>query len=483
MTASETTGELLRHAARRHPNRDAYVHGDERITYAQLDTAADRMASRLVESGVRPGDVVCVVLASSIRFAVAYLGGMRAGAVTSAINLRLGEHERSSILARTEPRVVVDGGWGWEDWNADTAPDALAALPDIDAADVACLVWTSGTTGVPKGAVYDHVRLAAISRNMGALTEPGDRRLSVLPFPHVGYMTRIWDEIANGTTLVLAGEPWSPAETLRLVREEDVTVMTGVPTQWTLLLEHPDLAITDFGRVRLVGIGGAPVDPDLVRRIRATLGAPVLHRYTSTESGLGTGTRLDDEPEVVATTVGRAAPEVELRIVDSEGLEIARGDVGEVTLRSPAMMREYWRDPEQTAAVFDERGFLHTGDLGAIGEDGNLRLVGRSKEMYVRGGYNVYPVEVERVLVDHPAVAQAAVVGMPDPVLGEIGVAFVVVDVNGDAPDGDGLTAWVRGRLADYKAPDRLVVLDALPVTSMHKIDKRALTERAKEEP
>jgi len=256
-----------------------------------------------------------------------------------------------------------------------------------------------------------------------------------------------------------------------------------VPTQWTLLLEHPDLAITDFGRVRLVGIGGAPVDPDLVRRIRATLGAPVLHRYTSTESGLGTGTRLDDEPEVVATTVGRAAPEVELRIVDSEGLEIARGDVGEVTLRSPAMMREYWRDPEQTAAVFDERGFLHTGDLGAIGEDGNLRLVGRSKEMYVRGGYNVYPVEVERVLVDHPAVAQAAVVGMPDPVLGEIGVAFVVVDVNGDAPDGDGLTAWVRGRLADYKAPDRLVVLDALPVTSMHKIDKRALTERAKEEP
>ena len=145
-------------------------------------------------------------------------------------------------------------------------------------------MWTSGTTGAPKGAVYDHARMQAISRNMGQLTEPGDRRLVVLPFAHVGYMTRMWDELANGTTIVLAGEPWSATETLRLIREEDITMGTGVPTQWELVLAHEDMARTDFSRLRVCGIGGAAISPDLVRRMRETLGCPVISRYTSTEA-------------------------------------------------------------------------------------------------------------------------------------------------------------------------------------------------------
>ena len=278
----------------------------------------------------------------------------------------------------------------------------------------------------------------------------------------------MWDELANGTTIVIASEPWSAAETLRLFREEDITMGTGVPTQWELVLAHPDVAITDFSRVRVCGIGGAAVAPELVRRMRETLGCPVITRYTSTEAGVTTSTLVGDADDVIATTVGRPAPDVELRIA------AAPGEVGEILCRSPAMMAGYWRDPETTAATIDADGWLHTGDLGFVGPDGNLRIVGRLKEMYIRGGYNVYPAEVEATLADHPAVVQAAVVGTPDPVLGERGTAFVV-PAPGPAPTLDELRSWCRDRIADYKAPDRLVLVDAFPLNATNKVDKAAL--------
>jgi acyl-CoA synthetase (AMP-forming)/AMP-acid ligase II len=195
-----------------------------------------------------------------------------------------------------------------------------------------------------------------------------------------------------------------------------------------------------------------------------------------------TSTLATDPDEVIATTVGRPTPEVELRVVDGAGRPVPAGAVGEVWSRSPAMMRGYWRDPALTATVVDADGWLHTGDLGFVGEDGNLRLVGRLKEMYIRGGYNVYPAEVEAVLTDHPGVARAAVVGAPDPILGEVGVAFVVATEGAAPPTPDELRAWCRARLADYKAPDRVEVVSDLPTTSMLKIDKRALSARAAEQ-
>jgi len=303
----------------------------------------------------------------------------------------------------------------------------------------------------------------------------------VLPFAHVGYMTRMWDELANATTLILPGEPWTPAEHLRMIREQGVTMVTGVPTQWQRVLDHPDLGITDFSGVRVAGLGGASIAPELVGRMREQLGCPVLARYTSTEAGVCTSTRIGDADDVVAHTVGRPAPEVELRIVDSEGRDVDDGAVGEIVCRSPAMMRGYWRDPKRTAEVIDADGFLHTGDLGHYGDDANLRIVGRLKEMYIRGGYNVYPAEVEGVLSDHPSVDRAAVVGHTHGDLGEVGVAFVVAAA-GSTPELAELRAWCRDRLSDYKAPDRLVIVDDLPVTAMMKIDKRALIARLQEE-
>jgi acyl-CoA synthetase (AMP-forming)/AMP-acid ligase II len=497
MTEFEDTASLLRVAARTHPEREAYVHGEKRASYAWLDRVADGFATTLLDLGVRRGDVVGLMLPSSIKFAACYLGALRIGAITSAINSRLGAAEQRSIIDRTEPRVTVLGDAASvpagapagrilavdelkETFAAPPTPDD--ALPRISATDPTCIVWTSGTTGAPKGAVYDHARMRAISANIGQLTEPGDRRLVVLPFPHVGYMTRMWDELANGTTIVIAGEPWSAAETLRLIREEHITMGTGVPTQWELVLAHPDLAGTDFSELRVCGIGGAAIAPDLVRRMRETLGCPVITRYTSTEAGVTTSTVVGDDDETIATTVGRAAPDVELRVVapgsPAGGPARPVDEVGEIVCRSPAMMRGYWRDPVTTAATIDAEGWLHTGDLGRIGADGNLRIVGRLKEMYIRGGYNVYPAEVEATMLEHPAVAQVAVLGMPDDVLGEVGVAVVVPETHVVPPSRDELRDWCRARIADYKAPDRVVVADALPVNASHKIDKAALAAR-----
>ena len=497
MPGTRLTADILRDAANADPDREAYVHAGKRVTYAWLDRAADGFAATLVDRGVARGDVVALLLPSSMKFAACYLGALRIGAITSAINLRLGPAEQTSIVARTEPKVTVLGDGATlpvgaapghvlpvTDLKEAFEADPLAHLPRLDPSDPTCIVWTSGTTGAPKGAVYDHERQAAISRNIGELTEHGDRRLSVLPFPHVGYMTRVWDELANSTTVVLAGEPWSAAESLRLIREEGITMATGVPTQWQMVLEHPDLAITDFSGVRVAGLGAAAIPPELVRRMRETLGCPVLTRYTSTEAGVTTSTRIGDPDDVVATTVGRPAPDVELEIVSpSDGQVVPSGEVGEVLSRSPAMMVGYWRDPVLTASVIDAGGWLHTGDLGFVGADGNLRIVGRLKEMYIRGGYNVYPAEIEGVLTEHPLVGRVAVVGTPDARLGEVGVAFVVpVDgITPDEVDVEDLRAWCRDRIADYKAPDRVVVVHELPTTAMLKIDKAALVAHAAE--
>jgi acyl-CoA synthetase (AMP-forming)/AMP-acid ligase II len=491
VTSAQHTAELLRIAAARHPEREAYVHGHKRVTYSWLDRAADGFAAHLLSLGAAHGDVVCLMLPSSIELATAYLGSLRAGTITSGINTRLGPVEQRSILDRTQPIVTVLG-------DGITLPDGArpgkvvhvseldeifatpppASLPDIGRTEIACVVWTSGTTGEPKGAVYDHAACEAISRNMGQLTEPGDRRLVVLPFAHVGYMTRMWDELANGTTVVIAGEPWSAAETLRLIRDEQITMGTGVPTQWELVLAHPDLARTDFTQLRVCGIGGASISPDLVRRMRETLGCPVITRYTSTEAGVATSTVVGDPDDDFAGTVGRAAPEVELRITSPvDGAALPVGEVGEIVVRSPAMMRGYWHDDALTATVIDGDGFLHTGDLGTLDAAGNVRIVGRLKEMYIRGGYNVYPAEVEAALAEHPGIAQAAVVGAPDTVLGQIGVAFVVPAGGAPRPALDEVREWCRARIADYKAPDRLVVLDELPLNATHKVDKQALLE------
>lgn len=481
---------LLRTAAAEEPDREAYVHAGKRATFAWLDRAADGFATTLREAGVGRGDRVVLMLPGSIKFAALYFGAARVGAITSAVNLRLGPSEQASIVTRSEPAITVVGDGatvppgtdpGWVLPVADL-PQAFAAAPSapreaLDPGDPVCVVWTSGTTGVPKGAVYDHTRMAAIARNIPETAALHDRVLFTLPFPHLGYMAWAYTFTERRVTLVLGPDPWNVPDTLALVGVERITMMNGVPTQWSLILDRADADATDFSGLRIAATGAAASPPELIRRMRERLGVPVLNGYSSTEAGVITGTRTGDPDAVVAGTVGRPRAEVELRLVDEAGNDVADGEVGEVICRSPAVMCGYWRDPDLTATVIDADGFLHTGDLARFDPDGNLVMAGRRKEMYIRGGYNVYPTEVEACLTGHPDVVRAAVVGAPDPVLGEIGVAYVVAGP-GTSPTLEALRRWSRAHIADYKAPDRVVVVEALPVTAVGKLDKRALAER-----
>ncbi|MGO8873216.1 MAG: class I adenylate-forming enzyme family protein [Acidimicrobiales bacterium] len=509
----ETVVGVLRAAAIATPDVEAYVEpatpsGPRRhLTVAGWDRAADGVAGLLAAHGVGPGSVVCLMLPSSIDYMVGYAAATRLGAITSGINLRLGSREVRSILERTRPTVTLvengapppDGPVGRvlersELRRATTGPPP-DALPRLSASDPVAVVWTSGTTGLPKGAVFDHACLAAVAAGTDVLSEPGDRRLSPLPFAHVGSMTRTWDEIANGVTTVITPTPWKAADVVRILGEERITVAQGVPTQWSLVLSEPILDRADTSWLRVAGTGASRVPAELVAAIRARFGVPVIVRYTSTETSLGTGTVPGDPDEVVATSVGRPVAGVSLAIVDDHGDEVPSGEVGRVRLRSAAAMRGYWGGPPTgpgaggvvydtaaTRAVLVDDGWVTTGDFGFVGDDGCLRLVGRANELYIRGGYNVYPAEVEEALSGHPAVGQVAVVGAPDPVLGEVGVVFVVpADAALVAEDEllCGLRDTARQTLADYKAPDRLVLVGSLPLTSMMKVDKRALAERA----
>ncbi len=513
--------DVLRAAAADRTDADAYVeyagvvakakdadNGSRRsLTFGGLDAAADVVAAQFDDRGVTKGDVVALLLPSSIDYAVCYHAALRLGAVTSGVNPRLGEKERASIFDRLGARVTVTDTDG-----PDPAPgeagtvidraeisaavsDAKAGrdrraprLPRLSPSDPVAIVWTGGSTGIPKGALFDHDNLRAVAAGTDVLSASGDQRLSPLPFAHVGYMTRAWDEISKGIATIITPTPWSAGTTIALIDKEAVTVGQGVPTQWALVLAHPDVESADLSSLRVAGTGAARVPPELVRAMRERLGCPVVVRYTSTETSLGTGTRPDDPDDIVATTVGRPVPGVELELTDDAGNAVPAGEVGNVRIRSAAGMRGYVArgteiDDAATRAVIDPDGWISTGDLGRMGADGNLRLVGRWVEMVIRGGYNVYPAEVEAVLGSHPGVGQVTVVGAPDPVLGEVVVAFVVPAAQGGGQVAqltlEELRAHCRASLADYKAPDRLELVTAMPVTPLGKIDSRALAALA----
>lgn len=488
-----TAHDLLRLAAELHGDADAYVEADgTRMTFAEWDVWADGTATGLAGLGVGRGDVVALYIPSSIDYAVCYVASMRLGAVLSGINPRLGAREVTSIMRRTDAAVVVSGG---ELPLEGDVPSVGRLLPRSDLAAMRGLgappsevhdpdlpiavIWTSGTTGDPKGAVFDHHNLFSVSAGAGPLRAPFDRRVSPNPFSHVGYMTHVAEEIGYVITDLLPPTPWRAGDVLAQMGTERATVGQGVPTQWRLILDHPDFESTDLSALRICGSGAMPVPPSLVREMQERLGCPVVIGYTSTEAALTTGTVPGDSPERIAGTVGRRRDNVELRVVDDSTHPVATGEVGRVQCRSGAAMRGYWRDPERTAAVLAPDGWLTTGDQGSLDADGYLTLAGRRAEMYLRGGYNVYPVEVEKVLGEHPSVAEVAVVGRPDPVLGEIGVAFVV-PAPGATVGRDELRAWTADAIADYKRPDLVEVVDALPRTAMGKVDKRALGTRAR---
>jgi acyl-CoA synthetase (AMP-forming)/AMP-acid ligase II len=484
-----TVADVMDAAAAQHGGRDAYVEGNERLTFGQWIRAADGLAATLAERGVRAGDVVALCLPSSVDYAICYAAVARAGAVATGINPRLGRREVEAIVDRCQPALMIrdlslDGPapppevpvfTRGELEKAYVGPGLGAGRPRRDPTDPVVIIWTSGTTGVPKGAWFDHRNLAAAVASAGVMSAPFDRRLVGTPFQHAGYMAKLWDQLVWGSNVVISPTPWRARDMLRLLVDERITVAGGVPTQWAKLLELPELDGADLSRIRLCLSATAPASPELIERVTSRFGCPMIVRYAMTESPSITGTGPDDPPEVLFRTVGRPQAGMEVLVADEAGTPLPPGDVGRVRVRGGCVMRGYWAAPDLTAQVLSPDGWLTSSDLGYTDPEGNLVLVGRANDMYIRGGYNVYPLEVENVLAEHPRVDKVAVIGVPAPVIGEIGVAFVVALPGGDPPSIDELRTWTRQRLADYKAPDRVELVEELPLTSMLKVDKVAL--------
>jgi len=499
-------GGIVAEAARRYGETALYVAPEGgTLSYAELHRLSDEVAAGLSARGVRPGDVVGLLLPSGAAYAVAYAAAAKIGAVAAGVNDKLSPPERRRCLAIARPALVIGSSalaGSTEVGTVEEVGDVIEVDPEGAAGDVlaglrtsgaavagppddpdraVAVVFTSGTTGEPKGAVFGERQLDAISEaDGGRRWGSGGRGLSSTSFAHLGYMTKLFQALRGGGTSFLMTR-WSAGDALAMVARHRITTLGGIPTQVALMLAHESFATTDVSSVRIIALGGGPATGSLVRSARERFGVPVVVRYTCTEAGVGVGTTVDDAPEDAEVSVGRARAGVTLTIRDDADALVPVSETGQVCLASAAVMARYHRDPDATAAVLTADGAVRTGDLGYVDELGRLHLVGRSKEMYVRGGYNVFPLEVEDVLSDHPDVAHVAIAPRSDPVMGEIGVAVVVVRAGATAPSLDGLRAHGRSRLAAHKLPEALLLTDELPRTAMEKIDRQGLARMVAE--
>jgi long-chain acyl-CoA synthetase len=448
---------LLVAAARRRPDHPALVWDGGTLAWRDLEARAAGTAMRLARRGVGAGDVVALLLPNTWGLAAALWGGLALGATVVPLNPLLAADERERILAHLGPKTVVDTAPA--EVTADTMPIADgAAAPGI-------ILYTSGSTGQPKGAVLSHAALAVANESWAGpvmgLTA-ADRVLAALPLAHsFGLNGALLAPLLAGVTVVLQ-ERFAPEETLRAIGRHRVTVFPGVATMFARILESPALDAADLSSLRLAVSGAAPCPWTLASEWRRRTRVRIVRGYGMTElfrpiSYLAA--EATDRPD----SIGRAVPGVELRVVDDE-----------LWIRSPAAMDGYLRAPEETAAVLAADGWFRTGDLATISDDGYVSIVGRKRELILRGGYSVVPGEVEAALLGHPAVAEAAVIGVAHPELGEEVAAFVTLrpGARAEAPE---LIAFCRARLAGYKYPRRVTVVDEMPRGATGKILKARL--------
>ncbi|MGW7421559.1 long-chain-fatty-acid--CoA ligase [Streptomyces sp. NPDC054813] len=482
--------------ARTYPDRPVLRLGDATLSYRMLDRRSAWTAGLLRDHGVRPGDRVAIMLPNVPEFALVYYGVLRAGGIVVPMNPLLKSREVAHHLGDSDARLL----FAWHDF-ADEAhagarqadaeavvvgPDSFDELPDSappSAAmadrhddDTAVVLYTSGTTGQPKGAELTHANLAGnchiVATELLGLTAE-DVIFGGLPLFHAfGQTCTLNAAVASGACLTLLPR-FDAAQTLEIVEKHGVTVFAGVPTVYSRLVREPGKEVYDVSRLRVCLAGGAELPVQVQLDFRTAFGCAVLEGYGLSETS----------PVVAANTlragprpgsVGVPIPGVEVRVVDADnGREVPRGEAGEIAVRGPNVMKGYWGRPAETAAVIRD-GWFRTGDLGRLDQDGYLWIVGRQKDVIIRGGYNVYPREIEGVLYEHPAVADAAVIGIPSPDLGEeVGAAVVLRP--GARTTVEELRAYVKGRVAAYKYPRKVWLVDALPKGPTGKILKKEI--------
>ena len=514
-----TIPAVLHAAARRFGPLEAVVDASERPSFADMQAQVTERARALVGTGVAPGDRVAIWAPNGLEWIRLSFAVYAVGAVLVPINTRFKGEEAGLILRKAGARLlftvtdflhtdyvallagvagldlnetvvlsgpVPEGSTGLAAFlaRAESVPerdvtDRERALGPEDPSDI---IFTSGTTGQPKGAVLTHG--ASISTYLQwservGLRE-GDRELLVYPLFHTaGLKSGVLAAFLRGATLVPT-PVFDVATVLRVVAEERITFLPGPPSVFQSILSHPDLASFDVSSLRLSVTGAATVPVELIERMRTELRLEsVVTAYGLTEThGTVTACVGSDSADLIAHTVGRPLDGLELRIVDDGGRDVPGGETGEVWVRGFNVTREYFGDPGATAEAITD-GWLHTGDVGYLGADGYLRLVDRKKDLYIVGGFNVAPAEVERVILGRDEVAQVAVVAAPDERLGEVGAAFVVLAPGRSLGAGE-LIDWCRERMANYKVPRHVRMVDALPTNASGKIEKFVLREEAR---
>jgi long-chain acyl-CoA synthetase len=472
--------DLLLAPAAGTPDAVALRHGEATQSYGDLADAAARFAGRLQGEGVAPGERVALPAINEPAFVVAYLGALRAGAVAVPLNPQAPAPERDRELAAVEPAIVL----GEDDLRAG-AGDAAAvdAMPRADD-DVAVLLFTAGTAGRPKAPMLTHGNLTANIRQVqdhpGLRLRPDDVGLGVLPLFHVfGLNVSLGVALAAGAALVLV-EEFHAAPSLHIVTEQKVTVVAGVPAMYAawLALGDADAPAEAFASVRLAVSGAAALHPRVAAGFRNRFGVAIHEGYGLTEAAPIVTTSALSGSTPREGSIGPPLPGVDVRLVDVDGTDVLAGDPGEIWVRGPNVFPGYWGDDDATARALTDDGWLRTGDIAVVDEDGELRLVDRSKDLIIVSGFNVYPAEVEDVLREHPDVAEAAVVGEASDRTGEAVVAHVV-PAAGRTPTPDDLIAHCAGSLARYKCPSRLEIVDALPRSFAGKLLRRELRPEA----
>jgi len=493
----DTIPAVLRAAVAAAPDREAVVTPEVRLSYAKLLEEVQTFSRAAVAHGIGHGDRVATWVPNTADWIVAALALTGLGAILVPINTRFKGEEARYLIDKTQASALlvddefVGGLLGADSLAALGNPELLTirtseldsftsraeevpldvvekAAAEVAEDDPSDLIFTSGTTGRPKGAIATHSQSIRVFRTWCEVTgfREGERMLIVAPFFHTfGYKAGVLACLLRHATAVPL-KVFDVAAAVQTVKDERIDVIPGPPTLYSSLLESPE----QLPPIRLAVTGAAAVPQELIRRMRAELGfEEVITAYGLTEcTGMATACRQGDPDDVISLTSGRAIPGVEVRV------EAETGQPGEVLVRGFNVMQGYWDDDEATAEAIDAEGWLHTGDVGILDAAGNLRITDRIKDMYVVGGFNAYPAEIEQVLVRHEGVSEAAVIGVPDERMGEVGKAFVVPR-SGATLDPDQLISWTREQLANYKVPRYVEVVDALPKNATGKVTKNVL--------
>lgn len=510
--------KLVFAAAVKHGSRTAIEEGDVIISYRDLPNQSLAVSRALIASGIAPGDRVAIWGSNSALWILAAIGLQMAGAVLVPINTRMKAAEAAEIIKRSGAKLVFSVGdflksdypaelsqlfvpselsivsltprqgkplTTCTDWSAFIArkervseQSARELALSIGGQHLSDLMFTSGTTGKPKGVMSRHGGMIrafnVFIKTLGIV--PGDRYLVVNPFFHsFGYKAGWVSCLLAGAT-ILPQSVFDADDVFARISKDKITVLPGPPTLYLSLLAHPSLNTADLSSLRVAVTGAATIPPILIERMRSQLSFEIVTTaYGLTEcGGLASICDIDTDINTIANTSGRAIEGTEIAIFSEQGQPLKAGETGEICIRGFHVMKGYFEQPQATAEAIDEDGWLHTGDVGHIDENGYLSITDRLKDMYISGGFNCYPAEIEAVLTEHPAIAQSAVVGIKDERMGEVGCAFITVKPEQNIDEAS-LIAWCRERMANYRVPRQIKIIETMPLNASNKIVKAEL--------